>query len=348
MNKASLHEFVQAIQACASEVGHAPSKREFTAWGKGPHHSSVIRHFKTWSAAIIAAGLTPNEETQKSKTEKHNKFKYKKKLVDSFNVTELEIDSLFKEGKDYIDVVAMPDTHVKNRDHAAVTCFLSCLELISIDVFIILGDFLDAEGISHWPQDNLEPKRFIPEILDARELLDAIDKRLPETCAKAFLCGNHEDWLRQAMVAKMPELFDGLQELGLMPDVEALLELDKRNYKFVELNHILKVGPTHWTHGLYVGNGHPQKHMKALKDNIYYGHMHDDLSIVEPSLRGNLEAASCACLCRLDAPFMKGKPTTWSHGFRHTRIFKDGSFVSNQIKIKNGRAVFLGKDVESF
>lgn len=348
MNKHETHVIIQAIQEVASELGHAPSKREFTKHSKSIHHSSVISRFKTWSAAVIAAGMTPNEPTQKKSSKKEKKFKYKKSLIDSFVVHELDTSGIFKDDRDYIDIIAMPDTHVKNRDNKAVTCFLSCLEKIQADVFVILGDFLDAEGISHWPTDSLEPKRFIPEILDARELLDAIDRRLPPGCVKAFLCGNHEDWLRQAMVSKMPELFDGLAELGLMPDIEKLLELSERGYSFFDVNHFLKIGPTYYTHGLYTGANHPAKHLKVTKATVYYGHLHDDLSASEPSISGFVEAASCGCLCRLDAPFMKGKPTNWAHGFRHVRLFKNGKYISNQIKIKDGKAVFFGQDVGSF
>jgi len=63
MNKHETHVIIQAIQEVASEIGHAPSKREFTKHSKSIHHSSVVSRFKTWSAAVIAAGLVPNEQT---------------------------------------------------------------------------------------------------------------------------------------------------------------------------------------------------------------------------------------------------------------------------------------------
>jgi hypothetical protein len=102
-----------------------------------------------------------------------------------------------------------------------------------------------------------------------------------------------------------------------------------------------------FTHGLYASANHPKTHLQRLKANIYYGHLHDELSTHEPSLNGIIEAASLACLCRLDAKFMNGKPTNWVHGFSIFEFFADGTYTRIPIRILNGRFSYNGKVFEA-
>jgi predicted phosphodiesterase len=335
------HEVVSAIKAVAKDLGHTPSKREFVDHKLGLGFNKVENAFGLWGYALDAAGLEKNKPEKK----KEKKFKFIKHQLESFHVHEMDKEEVFK-NKDFVELILMPDTHCKHRDVKAVDCFLKCIEKINVDIFIILGDFIDAVGISHWPPDDLEPRRLVPEVIEARELLASITRKLGDSTRKIYLEGNHENWIQQAMVAKLPELFDGLDELGLTPDLQKLLDLEKFGFDLVPMNHFLKIMGLYFTHGLYVGNGHPKKHMDVVKGNIFYGHMHDDFQGTQPGIMGTVEAASCGCLCKLDAPFMKGKPTNWSHGFRRIRLYKDGSYLSEQIRIKDGKALFMGSIVD--
>lgn len=330
------HYGITALKQLSSSLNRVPRADEFIQ--RLPRYD-YVGIFGSYEGFLMAAGL---HVLQNKNTEK---FKYKKTLFDSFNISEINLDQLFEEcgNPDVIKLIAQPDTHVENRDKIAVNVFLKFIEWYNPHAHIIMGDFIDAEGISHWPPDELKPREFIPEVIEARELIESIISKTPNAKLRVYLGGNHEDWIRQAMIAKLPTLFNGLKDLGLMPDLEALLDLKKYGYDLIEMNHLFKIGKANFTHGLYTGNGHAKKHLDVIKGNIYYGHLHDVMSYHQPTMNGMIEAASLGCLCRLDAKFTKGKPTNWVHGFGVFEFFRDGTYSFNQIKILNGKFSFNGK-----
>jgi hypothetical protein len=336
------HYVICKIKEMASELGRVPMKHEIQ--NLLPRVNLDVL-FHSYDKALILAGVLKKEDIEsKPEKEKKTKFKYNKSLLESFNISEVDISELFEKAGNpkVLRIVAQPDTHVQYMDKQAVRSFLKFMEWWRPDGHIIMGDFLDAEGISHWPSDSLKPREFIPEVILAKELLSEIVRVTPNCTFRAYLKGNHEDWLNQAMAAKLPALFNGLDQLGLMPDIEALLDLKTFGYDFIEMNHLLKIGKCLWTHGLYTGNGHPKKHLDVLKHNIYYGHLHDIASAQQPSMNGMIEAASIGCLCRLDAKFLKGKPNNWVHGFRTYEFFRDGNYSTYQIRIFGGLFSYNG------
>jgi len=272
------------------------------------------------------------------------KLKFVQRQVDSFKVNDLDIKSIFKNcgSPPSLKVIAQPDTHVVHRDYDAVSVFIKFIEWYKPHVHIIMGDFLDAEGITHWPNDELRHRDFISEVIEARELLETIVKKTPDCKTRVFIEGNHEDWINQAMAFKLPEFFTGLDKLGLLPDLKALLDLDKFGYQLFRMNQLVKLGEAHFTHGYYTSTNHPKTHLTRVKGNIFYGHMHDELSTHETGVNGLLESASLGCLCRLDPKFTKGKPTNWVHGFGIFEFFPDGSYVRYQVRIRNGRISYNG------
>lgn len=330
------HDVLVKLKDLASQLGRMPTRDEYAASYGFDYRSA----FGSFTVALRAAGADGREMAKQHKAEK---FKFKKTQIESFNVHDINFEDLFTKGKDVFKIIAQPDTHVHNRDHKAVDVFLKFMEWYKPDGHIIMGDFLDAEGISHWPSNSLKPKRFIPEVIEGRELLKKIVNITPSAKLRIFIIGNHCSWLDQALIAKLPELYDGIDELGLMPTIESLLDLEKFGYQTIPLNDLLKVGKAYFTHGLYVGGAHPKKHLDTIKANIYYGHLHDILSTHQPSIHGFIEAASLGCLCRLDAPFMKGKPTNWVHGFGIFEFRRDGSYSFYQVRIFDGVFSFNGK-----
>ncbi len=331
------HYILCKLKELAHELGRVPMRHELQTLLP---RVNIDVLFKTYDNLLACAGLVPIPTK-----EKKEKFKYKKSLLESFHVTEANLDEIFEQAgnPDVLKIVAQPDTHVEYMDMYAVGVFLEFLKWYNPHGHIILGDFLDAEGISHWENQSLKPREFIPEVIEARELLAKIVANTPSTVFRFYCKGNHEDWLNQAMASKLPALFNGLEQLGLMPDIEALLDLKKFGYDFLEVNHLLKLGKAYFTHGLYTGANHPKKHLNVIKHNIYYGHLHDVASHQEPSVTGMIEGASCGCLCRLDAKFLKGKPNNWVQGFRIFEFTRDGSFSTYQIRIFNGSFSFGGK-----
>jgi len=326
---------LQKLKALASDLGRVPTRDEF----RKEHGEAYSRHFGGFTPFLHAAGLEPN------KKEKPQKFKWKKRQIESFKVHELDLDELFEKhgNPEILRITAQPDTHMKHRDDRAVGAMLSFLDHFRPHLHIIGGDFLDAEGISHWPSNDLKPKSFIPEVMEARKALDALKSKLCASGDLLYIEGNHEDWIRQAMVAKMPEFFFGLDELGLMPDLSSLLDLPARGIPLIPVNEILKIGKLHFTHGLFTGPSAAKKHLNLIKGNIYYFHTHDVLTHHEPTMNGQIEAASLGCLCRLDAPFLKGRPNNWVHAFGVFEVRRDGAFSFYCPKIFNGQFSFGGK-----
>lgn len=326
---------LQKLKALASDLGRVPTRDEF----RDEHGESFKRVFGGFTPMLQAAGLEPN------KKEKAPKFKFIKRHIESFKVHELSLYELFEKhgNPEVLRITAQPDTHMKHRDEAALGAMMNFLDHFRPHLHIIGGDLLDADGISHWPANALGPRRFIPEVKDARRFLDALKSKLCASGDIVYIEGNHEDWIRQAMVARMPEFFDGLDELGLMPDLSGLLQLPERGIPLIPVNEIFKVGKLHFTHGLFTGPSAPKKHLSLIKGNIYYFHTHDVLTHHEPSMHGMIEAASLGCLCRLDAPFLKGRPNNWVHAFGIFEVRRDGSFSFYCPKIFDGQFSFGGK-----
>lgn len=337
------HLILKWLREKTIEIGRVPMRHEFQALFPKLNFDVL---FGSYDNMLVASGVTQARvDNVKPQNEKPFKYKFITQKIESFSLVSTDLSELFRRAgnPEVLRGVFMPDTHVENRDKAAVSAFIKFLSWYSPDLFCIMGDFLDAEGISHWPSDKLQPRDFMKEVKEGRALLSEIQDSTKNCTSRFFITGNHEDWIRQAMVQKMPQFFNGLDELGLTPDLQKLLELDRFEYNLIPLNQILQIGKANFTHGLYTGNSHAKKHLDTIKGNIYYGHLHDMLETHQPSLNGYIEAASLGCLCRLDAPFMKGKPTNWVHGFGVFEFFPDGTYSRYQVKIFDGKFSFNGK-----
>lgn len=301
-----------------------------------------------------AAGLKPhrrgvsfNEKSIKVTPHKINAITNKIRL-DSFTIHIADLKSMFEAcgNPNSLKLIAQPDTHTEYVDLNAINCFIKFIEWYEPHVHVILGDFLDAEGISHWPSSDRNPRRFVPEVIKARELLKREVNATPGCKFRFFIVGNHCLWLEMAIAQKLPELFDGIDELGLDLNISKLLDLEKFGFQEIPFNHFLRIGKANFTHGIYTTDNHPKKHLEVVKDNIYYGHLHDTKSYNSTTMNGPIEAASLGCLCRLDAKFLKGRPNTWVHAFGIFEFFRDGSYSFYCPKIINGKLSFMGKIFE--
>lgn len=329
---------INALKKLASELGRIPRVDEFII--KLPMYD-FSHLFGSYDYFLKAAGL---HVLQNSKPEK---FRYRKSMLESFNIVERSIDDLFEVNGNpsVIRVMARPDSHIEEKDEIALKLYEDFANWYKPHVDLIMGDFIGAGGVSHWDAKDLKPKRLIPEIREARKVLESFIAATPETKTRIYLTGNHEDWIEQAMIKNLPEMFDGMDELDgdVTPNLKKLLNLDKYGYDLIELNHILKIGKAHFTHGFYTGNNHPQVHLNKIKASIYYGHLHDMKNTHDSGLHGTIEAASLGCLCRVDGKFLKGKPTNWIQGFGVFEFFPDGTYSFYQVKIFNGKFSFNGK-----
>lgn len=350
--KVDQQAYIALIRKMTEELGRPPRLIEFNSAGGNRYWIDKLFN-GSFQKLLIAAGVVSGKEGEpedrlgplrEAKLLKHYKqICSKREQIQGFFRSTLNLEELFERAgnPETLKVSAQPDTHVKYKDVSAVNCYTKFLDWYRPHVHLIMGDFVDCEGISHWPTESLEPRRLIPEMKEARLLLETILQATPETTTRLYLKGNHEHWIEQAL-ANMPELFDGLEDLGIEISLKKLLNLEKYGYELFPLNELLQIGQAHFTHGIYTGIHHAKKHLDTFKTNIYYGHLHDSQSFNATGIEGAMEAATLGCLCRLDAKFLKGKPNNWAHGHGAFEFFRDGSYVRYQVPIINGRSSFGG------
>lgn len=289
-----------------------------------------------------------NVPTRTSRTSGSKLPKYKPAKLTNFTVHNNNMEDLFRDNKLPRDgvfrVVVQPDTHVPDYDRAAVDAMKQFMKDYKPHGYVNIGDFLENDPSSHWAAKDARPRRLVPEILEARQVMDDIlDAAGPQCTFRRFLLGNHEDWTNQLLVEKIPEIYDGLEGLGVDLTVEGLLQLRSKNFKIVPINEILKIGSAHFIHGYYTSVHHAKKHLDVFGVNIYYGHLHDVQHHSGVSVNGLHESMSLGCLRTLNASFLKGKPNNWSHAFGIFEFKIDGSYTRYVPVISDGEFSFNGK-----
>lgn len=357
-----LHGLVAALKQIILETGKIPNREEFATKITGAHKALAL--CGGYKEVLKAAGIDPHVHfngPQKREMGKDILFPGQKPFTDKlireykslcakvekiqgFYRHVVNLEELFARAGNppSLKVSAQPDTHAKFMDRQAVDCYLKFLAWYQPDVHIILGDFVDCEGLSHWEPDDLKPRRLVPEMKTARDLLSRIVELTPKCSTRIYLEGNHEHWIEKAL-CEMPELFEGLAELDIEINLNSLLALKKFHYELFPLNHLVQIGKAHFTHGIYTPAHHAKKHLDTFKTNIYYGHLHDTQETNQTSVDGPMEAASLGCLCRLDAKFLKGRPNNWVHAHGVFEFFPDGTYTFMKVRIINGRMSFAGQ-----
>lgn len=339
-------ELFQALQELTKTLHRPPSRDEARKHVTGLDHLLVKNQLK-FKELLRQAGIIDDNPLKAIDEEKllrrYSALCSKKEQIQGFFRHTFDLEAMFKKAGNpsSLKFVIQPDTHVKFLNREAYNAFLKFLSWYKAHGHLILGDFADCEGVAHWEPDSLEPRRIVPEMKLARSLLKETKDASPETLFWIFLIGNHEDWIRQAL-NRMPELFEGLDELGIDISVESLLGLTQMGFDVFPLNHLVQIGKAHFTHGIYTSMHHAKKHLDVFKGNIYYGHLHDTQSNNQTSLDGPLESASLGCLCRLDAKFLKGKPNNWVNAFGVFEFFPDGTYTTTRPVIMNGRFSYGG------
>lgn len=357
-----LHALVAALKQWVLENGTVPTAAKFCADTPGAHYA--LGKMGGYATLLDAAGFSKDQQGARAKVRRMGrdelfpgKKPYTEKLIRQYtslcakvekiqgfyrHVTDLK--ELFARAGNppSLKISAQPDTHVKYMDKAAVDCYLKFLAWYEPHVHIIMGDFVDCEGLSHWDAEDLAPRRIVPEMKSARDLLTRILEATPKCSTRIYLEGNHEHWISKALL-DMPELFEGLAELDIDISLKSLLALEKFGYELFPMNHLVQIGRAHFTHGIYAGTNHAKKHIDVFKANIYYGHLHDCQESGQTSVDGPMEASSLGCLCKLDAKFLKGRPNNWVHAHGIFEFFPDGTYTFMKPKIIDGKMSFNGR-----
>jgi len=248
-----------------------------------------------------------------------------------------------KKGKEkpFKSYMVIADSHVPYVNEPAMKVVLSITKDINPDGFIILGDFMDMEPISHWLKNKkrtLENKRMRDDYIEGNKLLDKFDSILPANCDKRFFYGNHEDWYFQ-LIEEMPAL-EGLLE----PKTE--LKLEERGYQVYDtVNHIERIGRLCFTHGIYHNQNYVKAHIDKFQTNVLHGDMHSPRfrCSESPAREIALVGYCLGCLCNLAPAYGKNRPNKWSHGFAVVHFFENGFFDVDIKRIVKGRCIYNNK-----
>lgn len=237
--------------------------------------------------------------------------------------------------------VVTGDHHIPYEDKPSTRVTLEVTKDVNPEGFILLGDYMDMEPISHWLKNKkktLENKRMRDDYIAGNKLLDKFDSILSPSCDKRYFYGNHEDWYFQ-LIEEMPAL-EGLLE----PRTE--LRLEERGYKvYTEVNHIERIGRLCFTHGIYHNQNYVKKHIDTFQTNVIHADMHSPRfrCSESPAREIALVGYCLGCLCNLAPAYGKNRPNKWSHGFAVVYFYDNGYFDVDLKRIVKGKCVFNGK-----
>jgi predicted MPP superfamily phosphohydrolase len=206
------------------------------------------------------------------------------------------------------------------------------------DYFILGGDNMDMQSLSHWIHDKgesrkLEGKRVKKDYDDFnRDIIDPLNAILKPTCEKHFLEGNHEEWAEQ-YIDRNPQS-EGFYEVRNNLNIK-----DWKHYRYGE---ICKIGKMYFIHGTYTNDAHAKKHVNTYEHNIFYGHMHDHqiYTKVTPIDNDTHMGMSIPCCCTTNPDYAKHKPNRWVNGFLIFYVYENEFFQPFPIISVDGKFLF--------
>jgi hypothetical protein len=239
-------------------------------------------------------------------------------------------------------------------DPKAWSCALQGIGLIKPDGLVDLGDIGEWSSVSPWKYKrrkrppvkdvmaNLE--RDLTSVWRGQDQLDEAALRVG--CRrKVQLQGNHELWIDN-MIEEWQEQLGSVMRAGM--STQGLLELKQRKYAYVPYGDYIKLGDLFLYHGGHFNSQkyHAAQHLRELSASVMYGHYHD-YQVAKTGLLGKgLHAAwSIGFLGKPRKPFMRGKPTNWSHNFAIVHVERNGHFHVEIVEIFDGVCYVQGKKV---
>ena len=247
-------------------------------------------------------------------------------------------------------VVVFPDIHFPNHDEKAFKCALNVIKAVKPTAFLLLGDTIDGESVSHWqwskkkrPPLEYQLPAIKEEIKQGNKGLDRIDRALDKVgCKKKqFAQGNHEKWFDH-FVEENPYL----EHFGS----RRAFKFDERGYEWHKYGEVFKVfgSKLHAYHGgHYMGIAHARTHALQLGCNIIYGHTHDSQKSTITHISGSHMAYSMGCLTDMTKDYLKGRPTNWSHNVGIVDILNNGNFNLVVLDINDGVTTYNGKIISA-
>jgi hypothetical protein len=236
------------------------------------------------------------------------------------------------------------DIHHPHADMPTLSAALDFMGRERVDIGILGGDNLDCGSISHHTKGKplLRPRGQMKRDLDTFEkhVLTPFEKRLHKDAERVWLTGNHEDWAAQ-LIEEQPELE------GLL-DFPAYLNLEQRGWVVKPQGGHYQYGHLKYLHGDVLTGG-PNAASKALDiyvESVVFGHFHTSASatkMLPHSSKYKWQAWSMPCVGKLDASYLKKRPTGWLNGFGITEFYGKGFFNHFPVTVFNGRFAYGGK-----
>jgi hypothetical protein len=253
-------------------------------------------------------------------------------------------------------VLVCPDTHFGYTgaleggvDPRSWSCFLQAIAIVRPQTFLHIGDVGEWETVSHWrwrrrkrpPVEYIIPD-LIKEATSINAHLDILDEALDkvDTKKKHMLFGNHEGWLNN-FIEEHPYLAKEYNPSTLM-------RLKERGYTHSKCGEYYRIGDLNFAHGEHYGGvNHTRALVLGVGANCMVGHWHDQQVTKIQRLGGLFGAWSIGTLCKLNKPFMGGKPCNWAGGFAIIHFESNGNFNVEQVEIHNGICWVYGHKVTS-
>ncbi len=247
-------------------------------------------------------------------------------------------------------------------DPRALDCFLQAISIVKPTIYVDIGDAGEWASASHWryARRKRPPMAYVlrelrEEVAAVNNDLDRIDAALGSGCReKVFIEGNHECWIDNLVEEQATS--DGAGDSPLEHDTSApggkgwrpqhLMALKRRGYRYAPYGEIIRIGQLAMYHGgHWTVKYHAARHLSELGSSVMYGHTHDVQVAHQSTLDNPNGAWAIGCLCKLDKPFLKGRPTAWAHAFAIVHFEKNGEFVVEIVHIYNGTCYVNGRRI---
>jgi len=246
--------------------------------------------------------------------------------------------------------VSLFDIHFIERDEQALAVAMQAVRMLKPDTLIIGGDLLTCGYFSSHP----------PSIRDSMPYSEWVDKELKPACGfldecqsltkgkLVVLAGNHEERIER-WCAKHGDM--GAVLFAAIDPGRAFAKGRKRG-KFVYIPYggtdlhssYYKLAPDLVVvHGWSAAKAAARVHLEAVRTkSVLYGHVHrQQTETTRDPFSDQIIKAECpGCLCSLQPEYLRGKPSTWTHGLEVTYIGKrPHDWTTYSVSICKGRAI---------
>lgn len=236
--------------------------------------------------------------------------------------------------------ICVGDLHFPYHNKTLWENLLKLAHTLKVDYFLFGGDNMDMEAVNHWELEKgnkrgMEGKR-LRKSYDGfqSEIMDEVEKVLPDYCRKIFMFGNHEEWIEK-YIDKCPEL-EGFAEIER--------NVNLMNWEVIPYQQTTKIGKLYFHHGIYTSKYHSSKMVDVYERNIISFHLHTFQSFtkITPVDCSAHMAMSMPCACDLNPQYMKDKPSAWVNGFGIFYVQENGNFNIFPVIATKGHFVWEG------